>query len=310
MNAYWNDFHMSREDWDEGFGYDTPCDNDRPLRRTFNALHALAYAVSDTAVHFPDEYDEDQGIWSYTLDKGDMIRWGYNYARNNIDELKARCLGDNAGANAHTHYCSIDNYTELYMNFFYKENVISRASTLMHETRHADCSILETHGHTGAGSANQCPRKASCDANFFEPEFVNSTQVIWLWQFAEKADRWGLGFRHMAADHANTIIERAYDTRPSFHVRDPDTERLAGENCDNTDHTCVTGYTCQNRMSRCIACTAGGDACDASRQCCDGYTCDASTAVCTRCTTEGNPCDAVGCCQGLFCDPTTLTCFK
>ncbi len=44
IDAFWSRYSMARDDWDDGFGFEAPCDQNRPLARTFNAIAALAYS--------------------------------------------------------------------------------------------------------------------------------------------------------------------------------------------------------------------------------------------------------------------------
>ena len=41
IKKYWNDFNMIPYYWNDGFGYDDPCNANKPLGRMFFAIHAL-----------------------------------------------------------------------------------------------------------------------------------------------------------------------------------------------------------------------------------------------------------------------------
>ena len=98
------------------------CDNRRALCRTLAGVWCLTYSSPS----FPRE--------SYN---GNILEWGGRFARNAIDELDARC-GD-GDAFARTQWGPIvDNWTRLFLNFFYGQGVSRRAGTLLHEARHAD----------------------------------------------------------------------------------------------------------------------------------------------------------------------------
>ena len=49
IDQFWNHFDFDKGDWDDGFGYDDPCNVNQPLARTFNALYLLAYSAQDYA---------------------------------------------------------------------------------------------------------------------------------------------------------------------------------------------------------------------------------------------------------------------
>src|SRR5215211_8238082 len=77
--------------------------------------------------------------------------------------------------------------------FFYNENVVERAATILHEARHADWC-----GHNGNDGSNKCPaRSDSCDESFENgckgvgsPSGRGATgyQALWLWWFTVDAD--------------------------------------------------------------------------------------------------------------------------
>ncbi len=66
-----------------------------------------------------------------------ILEWGCRFARNAIDELDARC-GDGTAIAYSVWGPIIDNYTQLYLLYFYGQGVSLRAGTLVHEARHAD----------------------------------------------------------------------------------------------------------------------------------------------------------------------------
>ena len=43
IDQHWDDFEMVKSDWDDGFGFNAPCDQNLPLGRTFNALNLLDF---------------------------------------------------------------------------------------------------------------------------------------------------------------------------------------------------------------------------------------------------------------------------
>jgi hypothetical protein len=61
LNAY----SIDQADWDEGFGYEEPCNTDRPLSRTLNAIWVLAYSAVD--------YDRDAYTKSDVVPPGSVV---------------------------------------------------------------------------------------------------------------------------------------------------------------------------------------------------------------------------------------------
>lgn len=85
----WDAFNFNFDYWQNGWGYDDPCNTDKPLARTFNGLWALTYSAEDW---------EDE---SYGNDN--MLNWGGRYVREQMSpagedyDLRARC-GDKVAA--------------------------------------------------------------------------------------------------------------------------------------------------------------------------------------------------------------------
>jgi hypothetical protein len=188
VNGMVADFDMDGGDWDEGFGWADACNVNLPLARTFNAIWVL-------------------GLFGHSMPAGssNWLPWFYDFASSEIDELDGRC-GSPAIATT-VHGPIIDNFTELYWPFFYdSSNVPNRAGTLVHEARHAD-----GFSHDG----ESCPREESCD-EAWNSWGANTYQVLYLWWL--RVENGGLisgALSGLARDRANTVLERAFDSRPT-----------------------------------------------------------------------------------------------
>lgn len=182
----WEAFDFDKGDWDDGFGYDQVCDNTRPLCRTLSGVWCLTYS----SPNFPSEsYDSN------------ILEWGCRFARNAIDELDARC--GSGGKFAHTQWGPIvDNYTELYLPFFYQQGVSLRAGTLIHESRHADGKGHDSGGNDSSWGYNGAWR----------------WQVCWLAWFAAAGTQTSLAMKTQAKQRANNIINNNFVTHPGFNV--------------------------------------------------------------------------------------------
>ena len=195
IDFFWDAYDFSKSDWDEGFGYDDPCNNEQALARTFNALYALHYSHPDPALSKGDR-------------NGPILRWGGSYAWSHIDELDARC-GDGT-AYAYTRWGPIiDNYTNLYLSFFYELSVPERAGTILHEARHADGK-----GHD-AGS--NCLRGRSCDSSW-DYNGANRYQVTWLWWYRAAGVNTTEALKIRARDRGNAILREGFTTDPGFVI--------------------------------------------------------------------------------------------
>jgi len=186
INWAWDAFDFDRGDWDDGFGYEAVCDNRRALCRTLAGVWCLTYS-SPT---FPRE--------SYS---GNILEWGCRFARNAIDELDARC--GSAGTIARTQWGPIiDNWTQLYLSYFYGQGVSLRAGTLVHEARHADGKGHDRGNNDSSWGYNGAWR----------------WQVCWLAWFAAVGTQTSTAMRTQARQRANNIINGNFVTHPGFNV--------------------------------------------------------------------------------------------
>jgi hypothetical protein len=190
INQHWEDFDFDQEDWDDGFGYDDPCNRNGPLGRTFNALNFLDF--------FGTSKPDDSDNW---------LPWFYSFASDAIDELDARCeSGDPNGCVFARTTRGVDDYTRLFWPFFYGLDVPSRAGTIVHEARHADGK-----GHDGGSG---CPRGASCDTTWGYSG-ANTFQVLYLWWVRAQGAGISPALRSRARTRANNVLANGFNTRPT-----------------------------------------------------------------------------------------------
>lgn len=241
VDFFWNAYDFDRGDWDQGFGFSNACDLSRPLGRTFNAIYVLNYA-------------DGPGSKSTNDFSGSILHWGGNYSMREIDELDARCYGSSTTTRAYTRWgIFVDNYTQLYLPFFYNENVVERAGTILHEARHADWC-----GHNGNDGSNACPSGSnSCDESFGNgcdgigsPSGRGGTgyQALWLWWFTVDSDNiTGTTTRkEFARDEANRIFDTMFDVDPCINITStgavintcPTPPSTTGKNCPSTMKCC------------------------------------------------------------------------
>jgi hypothetical protein len=198
VNKWWEDFSFDKDDWDDGFGFDDPCNIAQPLARTFNALYLLLFSVSNPALSRNDR-------------NGSFLRWAYNYSADGIDELDGRC-GDDDGIRATTWWGGwifVDYRTELYWPFFYDENVVERAGTIVHEARHA-----YGKGHDGGEG---CKSGVSCDLRW-ESYGANYYHVMYLAWFRAAAVNTTSAMKDRARDGANYRLVNHFNIYPGFTI--------------------------------------------------------------------------------------------
>lgn len=182
----WNAFDFDEGDWDDGFGYDSVCDNTKPLSRTMSGIWCLTYS----SPNFPRE--------SYN---GNILEWGCRFARNHIDELDARCGDGSAYARTYSGAFA-DDRTQLFLSFFYEHGVSNRAGTILHESRHADGK-----GHNSGNN----------DTNWA----YNGAwrwHVSWLAWFAYEGRNASVAMKTQATQRANNIINSRFVEHPGFNV--------------------------------------------------------------------------------------------
>ena len=191
INWAWDAYDFDKGDWDDGFGWHDACNNRMPLSRTFSAIWCLEYSS-------PDPNNE-----SYDMP---MLWWGGRYARSHIDELDARCGDGSAFAATQTGGWFVDEWTRLFLGFFYSKAVPNRAGTLVHEARHA---------HAGKGH----------NSNGIDPDWAYNGafryQVTWLAWFVNQCDNTSVAMKTRARQEANNFLASRFATDPGFRL-DPD----------------------------------------------------------------------------------------
>lgn len=210
IDFFWDAYDFDKGDWDGGFGWSAACDLRRPLARTFQAIELVNFSSPNN----PTTTDDFSG---------NFLHWAGNYTIQAYDELDGRC-GDGT-LRGFTTWGTIDDTTEFYMPFFYNENVVQRASTLVHESRHADWC-----GHNGNDGSNACPSKSkSCDESLNDGctgigspsgKGADGFQVLWLWWYTVDADSThsNATMKAFARDEANTLLDTRFDVNPCFHI--------------------------------------------------------------------------------------------
>jgi hypothetical protein len=202
IDYWWNAFDFDKGDWDSGFGYEAPCDNQRPLARMFNSLYALGYSTIN-------EPHCNSSVSNIT-------HWAMCWSASKLDEVDGRCgSGTTEGTLART-VRGLDHYTEFYWPFFYGLDVSARAGTVFHEARHASGC-----GHNGGSS---CKRGKSCDKAWgdgcreYRGQGANQFQVNYLAWYANSAWRTTPALRSSAVARANVVLANGYVTDPCIRI--------------------------------------------------------------------------------------------
>lgn len=197
INKFWSDFSFDKGDWDDGFGYEGPCNIDRPLNRTFGSLWLLLFSSSNPATSTNDF-------------NGNFLRTAYNYSAREIDELDGRCGNGGTSGVLATTYTGLfaDDRTELKFPFFYGLSVSERAGTIVHEARHAD-----GRGHNSCS----CPRGSSCDTSW-QDGGANTYGILYMWWFVDSGINTTSAMKRRAQDRANDVLSRGFCNPTTFRL--------------------------------------------------------------------------------------------
>jgi hypothetical protein len=182
----WDAFDFDEGDWVNGFGFEDVCNNTMPLGRTMGAIWALTYS----SPNYPRESGDSN-----------ILEWGCKFARNAIDEVDGRCGNGGAFAGTYTG-AGADDRTELYLPFFYGQNVVLRAGTLLHESRHANGRDHDAGNNDSSWEYNGAWR----------------WQVCWLAWFAIEGQFTTPALQLMARQRANNILNSRFNKPPGFNV--------------------------------------------------------------------------------------------
>jgi hypothetical protein len=193
VNWAWAAYGFQNSFWDDGFGYEDPCNRDLPLNRTMNALWVLCYSA--------DDYDND----AYS---NNCLHWARRYTWNQIDSLRSRCgdgtlIGEASGSNV-----------DLFLGFWYEYNAVSRAAILLHEARH-----LGGRSHDARFPAGSVYGEGESGADStwgYEGAWMYETLYLW-WFFAD-GRRTTQALRDRARAEGNVNIDNAFATHPGFSI--------------------------------------------------------------------------------------------
>jgi hypothetical protein len=185
-------------------GWNDPCDLKDPMARFFNAIDLVHYSAPDR----PAKLDDFQG---------NFLRKAGNYTVREIAKLEHSCSTAGSPA-ARTYWGPFVTERTLFFLRGFRDNVVRRASLLVHEARHASWC-----GHNG----DTCKRGVSCDRFWVngcaEPYLglgANRYQVLWLWWYAVGARPAMINeeMTPFAVNAANEILELAFDNDPCFRL--------------------------------------------------------------------------------------------
>jgi hypothetical protein len=201
IDYFWTTYGFSgnKDYWDDGFGWDDPCNTDQPLARTFNACYLLTYSAED---YLNDSWDAPQNV----------LQWGRRYVRNNIDDLQSKC-GDGTAWARSISGIFVDDRVELYLGFFYSAAVVERAGALVHEARHQGGKPHNANLPPGSGYGTGPYADSDLD---YQGAWTFETGYLW-WFYAAGA-RTTSAMRERARQTGNFNLDNAFATHPGFSI--------------------------------------------------------------------------------------------
>jgi hypothetical protein len=182
----WDAYDFDEGDWDDGFGFEDRWNRTKPLARTMAGLYCLVYSPGS-------------GNWD---PNGNLLQMGWRYSSDKIDEVDGRCGDGSAFATTQTGGLFVDEWTRLFMPFFYDQGVVLRAGTILHESRHAGGK-----GHN-----------AGKNDTTWEYNGAWRWHVVWLWWFYVAAVGTTSAFKLQAKQKANSILASRFTTDPGFRI--------------------------------------------------------------------------------------------
>jgi len=163
------------------------------MSRTFGAFWLLNYSAED---YNNDDYSNN------------MLHWGRHYVRDEMHDVQAKC-GDGT-FNAYT----FSSHVELYLPFFYQLDVVGRAATLVHESRHFGGKPHDANFPSWSALG---PGKSGADSSW-DYHGAWMFDVLYLWWFYAAGARTTTALQQSAKQRANFLLDNAFATSPGFTI--------------------------------------------------------------------------------------------
>lgn len=249
----WKTHGFNQGYWGDGWGYDDACNTDKALARTFNAFWLLNYSAEDynnedwnsDILHWGRRYVREQlhSVNDLRAMCGDGSANAGSFVGSACSEYEDQGYNSCAkwdqnccdwwpcswGCKLITWLCVVWYWVshwvckawyvfftkvELYLPFFYSRDVPSRASTLVHESRHIGGKPHDAYfprgssfgmGSWGADSSWDYKGAWMFDA-------------LYLWWFYAAGQRTTSAIRQLAKQRGNVLIDNCFATHPGFNI--------------------------------------------------------------------------------------------
>jgi len=246
----WSTHGFNGTYWQGGWGFDDCCNNTKPLCRVFAAFWLLSYSADDynnedwsnNILHWGRRYVREQlhalndlramcGDGSATATTFNSGCAHYKQVTSSsCDDWDKNCcdwIPCSWVCGAITWICRawvtitsavcdlfVPGRLELYLGYFYNEDVVSRAGTLVHESRHVGGKPHNANFPRGSvfGAG-----KSGADSDWgYQGAWMYD--ALYLWWFYAAGTRTTPAIQQAAKQRGNLIIDNAFATHPGFNI--------------------------------------------------------------------------------------------
>jgi hypothetical protein len=192
IDYFWNayGFQGNKNYWDDGFGWEDPCNTSKPLARAFNGWYLLTYSAQD--------YQNES--WNSPI-----LNWGRRYVRNNIDDLRSKCGDGSAIASAS------GDTVEVYLGFFYTKDARPRRDA---DPRSATAAANRTTRHSPPVRCS-APARAGDSSWGYEGAWMYGACTC---GGSMPPARTTSAMRERARQRGNLVIDNAFATHPGYSI--------------------------------------------------------------------------------------------
>ncbi len=146
---------------------------DTPLARTYNGYSNIVYANLEGIA-----LDRGRSLGDFEY-YDTFLKWAAAFVSQKTYRINGNCNRNCQTVGGHS--CTIartvsgrlgNDYIDLYQTFYYDIDAVWRASTIVHEVRHARDQVLHFGG-------DGCPRRSACDLRW-SAAGANTYEMLWL----------------------------------------------------------------------------------------------------------------------------------
>lgn len=250
IDYVWTNHGFNGDYWGDGWGFDDCCNNTKPLSRTFSGFWLLNYSADD---YNNEDWNSDILHWGCRyvreqLHALDDLRAQCGDGSANATTFNAGCAhyrdtSHNACDDWDRNCCDwipcswicglftwicrawvwitssvcdlfVSARVELYLPFFYSRDVVGRAATLVHESRHIGGKPHDANFPRGSAFG---AGKSGADSSW-DYQGAWMYDALYLWWFYAAGARTTPALQQSAKQRGNMLIDNAFATHPGFTI--------------------------------------------------------------------------------------------